>query len=97
VSTGKRSLASVDLQMHLQLVLVGEPRLTLRAAVGFLPCVDPLVPLLVKGVGEIDLAHLVAERVYLLVNLHLFGETKGFPIERTRVASVLLSLVIRLV
>ena len=72
----------MDLQVHLQLVLVGEPFLTLGAAVGFLPCVDPLVPL------QAALAQ-VATKWFLpgvnpLVTLHLLGETEGLPTGRTR-------------
>ena len=88
--TGKRPLSHVALQVHLQLVLAGELLLTLGAAVGFLPCVDSLVPLQVGGLRETGPAQLAAKwflpRVHPLVDLHLFGETEGFPTERTREA-----------
>ena len=83
--TGERPLSSVDLQVYLQMVLVGEPLLTLGAAVRLFPCVDPLVPLQVGQLGETGPANMTAERflpcVHPLVDLHLFGETEGFPTE----------------
>ena len=85
--TGDWPLSRVDLQVHLQMVLVGEPFVTLGAAIWFLPCVDPLVPLQAGRVGETGPAQVAAERflprVHPLVDLHLLGETKGFPTERT--------------
>ena len=45
VSAVEWPFSRVDLQVHLQLVLAGEPLLALGAAVGFLPCVDSLMPL----------------------------------------------------
>jgi hypothetical protein len=46
VRTGKRPFSNVDLQVHLQLGLVGEPHLTLRTAV------DPLMDLHLLGAAE---------------------------------------------
>ena len=83
-------LSRMDLLVHLHIVVVGEPLCTLGAAVGFLPCVDPLVPLQVGRSGETGWAQVAAERflprVHPLVDLHLFGETEGYPTERTREA-----------
>ena len=83
--TDKLLFSHVDLQVHLQLVLVGKPLLTLGAPEGFLPRVDPLVPLQVTGLGEAHVTLGTAEGflpcVDPLVDLHILGAAEAFVTE----------------